>query len=469
VVYYLYGPLSPRPAHGYNVIMISVDGLRPDHLGCYGYNRLTSPEIDRLAGRGAVFKRAYAQTSWTLPSSVSFLTSLYPSTHGVNLTSLPQRKTLEYMLRVNAFTLFSGAGYSVRGLLNAWYGVGPLDKVYSEIDNASGGAAVMNRKARFFIRRNRRRPFFLILHYMDVHSPYVPRRGYIEQFANPAPTKPWIFVKHVNTGQRTIKRSELKDIINIYDSNILFLDDHVRDLTRLLDNLGLGDRTIVVITSDHGEAFMEHGYLSHSLKLYEEFIRIPLIVVVPGLTDTGAGVEAPVQSVDLLPTLVDLLHLGSVERMQGKSLLPLMEGGTPPDLIDRDVFAELTLDSFYYFPPLVKAWGGKTPGPECQYIAAVISWPWKYIHYLKTGRSELFNLESDPRERTDLSEEEPEIAGRMKQKLEAYWARNLAAGGVDFREELSLGEKEIFKRMLEVLLPMSTEVVDQLRSLGYIK
>jgi arylsulfatase A-like enzyme len=461
LAYYRYGPLRPPSPPQYNTLWISVDALRPDHLGCYGYDRPTSPEIDKLAEKSVVFERAYAQSAFTLPSSYSFLSSLYPSTHRMTLTALPDERSLQYVLNDNLFSIMKNNGRAVRGLLNSWYGQG-LDKVIPGVDSASGNADQMNDQARSFIRENRRRPFFLMLHYMEVHAPYVPRPGYIEMFSDELPAKTYTseLIKRVALRKEELSDEELKRMVDVYDNNIRYIDGKAGELIDLLGSLGLDDRTVIIITSDHGEAFMEHRLLGHSIKLYEEFIRIPLIIYVPaGLKIAPRRVGDIVQSIDLMPTLCEFLEMPLPLQAQGSSLAPLMRGSVREN---AHAFSEALMTPAYFF-------GRDNPGPECKFIQAVNTGPWKYIHYVSSGRRELFNLRLDPREGHDILAVEPETAMLMEEKLEQYRALNRAAGGVDIVEQASMTEYQFYQHVRTKLLPETDKTVEQLRSLGYIE
>jgi len=363
------------------------------------------------------------------------------------------------------------AGFRIKGLLNSWYGAGYLDQVYEDVEKAAGDAEQMNKKAKKFMMINRRKPFFLMLHYMEVHAPYIPRPDYVKLFTDtvPAPCMNEV-LRMINNGEVNVTPKQINDVINIYDGNIRYLDDKISEILGDLDRLGLSDRTVVILTADHGEAFMEHGIISHSLKLYEENLRIPLVVRVPGMAE-GKRVAGPAQSVDLLPTVVELFGLEPPPLMQGLSLVPALKGNAMPGLADRDIFAMVTMDSFYY--PITldseKEKDLKDPGLECQYIMTVIDGPWKYIHYFKTGREELFNLEKDPEERMDLSKQNPEIAAQMREKINAHIEESVEMGGVDIRKELSLPRKQVYARIITDLAPMTIKVKDQLKSLGYIR
>ncbi len=341
-----------------SAILISIDSLRADHLGCYGYERDTSPAIDRLAGEGMTFLTAVADSSWTLPTHHTMLTGLPSGVHGVladDRALSDDHVTLPELLR--------DAGWRTHGIWSGpylhpifgfgqgfdegdWVGVvdpsrldrpdfepGKGDRTQVAIARASTRAerAVSSpevlAQALAFLDEVGDEPFFLFVHFFDVHYDYVPPEEYWRRFdpdyAGSYTGADFIDDKNVHEG---MDPRELEHILARYDGEIAYVDDHVERLVE-----GLGDRardTLVVVTSDHGEEFFEHGRKSHGFTLYDEVLLVPLVFWQPGSVEAGARVPEQVHQMDLAPTILEWLGLGAPDRMMGKSLAPILEGSS---------------------------------------------------------------------------------------------------------------------------------------------
>ena len=290
-------------------ILYIVDTLRSDHLGVYGYNRMTSPRIDALAGEGVTFKNAYSQTSWTRPSYTSIMTSLYLDTHGVKHPMVVYER-----LRDNVTTLAEAVrdegvftvGFLVNSFAHSNFGLDQgfdlaveyPNKLPSKPHYATVGEvtdAVVE-----WLEQNKDMDYFMTIFVVDPHEPLVPPEFYCKYFG--------------------CERS-----IDKYDAEIRFVDDQVGRLIDTLKELDVYDATTILFTSDHGEEFNDHGGYYHGTTLYEEVIRIPLILKGPNL-DRGRIVYQLVEHIDIAPTLLDLMGIESHPRWQGRSLAPLTLG-----------------------------------------------------------------------------------------------------------------------------------------------
>lgn len=323
---------GPRPP---NLILVSVDTLRADHLGAYGYSRDTSPFLDELARSGVVFERAFAQVPGTLPSHMSMFTGLYPAQHDVYppdavlSSAIP---TLPELLRAHGYRT---GGFTEGGYVSGFYG---FSRGFDSFDDAVvRGSRLLERTMEeglgFLDRVGPDEPFFLFLHTYAVHDPYAPPEEYRPLFwsAEPPevfePTGPNLVA--VNRGLRSVSAEQVRYFEALYDAGIRYADDQLRRLWKRVRERGLAERTILVITSDHGEEFLEHGHLVHEQN-YVETTHVPLIVVGPGLTP-GTRVEAPVESIDLAPTLLDLAGAPDAARgMAGRSWRGLLESRDAP-------------------------------------------------------------------------------------------------------------------------------------------
>ena len=358
-----------------NLLVILIDTLRADHLGVYGYRRPTSPNIDRLAGESVVFERALAQASWTKPSVASLFTGRFVHNHGV----IRSRDVLDGSIPTLA-TVLDGAGYHTAAFSgNPWItpefrfdrgfdhfesgrAIGPqLTNLYRTVRRTesllkrngipiklakvifrwAGSSASGNSERDEVLRDNvvqwlsevdRETPFFLYLHLIGPHDPYDPPGSFAESFARnseKAPHLPPPRVQTVFERADPMSDGQLERLIDQYDAAIAHSDSLVGEVVEHLDRVGLGKDTVVVITADHGEEFYEHRNWRHGNQLYDEVIRVPLIIRMPGQAPRLR--EDPVMLVDLLPTLLGLAGVDAVSEVavapDGRSLFPPPEGG----------------------------------------------------------------------------------------------------------------------------------------------
>ena len=307
-----------------NVVLVSLDTLRADRLGAYGATRPTTPVIDRLAAEGTLFETAITAAPWTLPSHLTMLSGVYPCVHGLVTDAIFQRlpggvHPLAAILRAEGYTTaaFTEDGYILPEVFQPGfdvfsYGTAAVDGIERTV-----GAACA------WLRDHARTPFFLFVHTYQVHWPYQSPAPYHGMFAQPE--------------ARAISR-ELDD----YDAALRYADATLASLVAAIDQLGLASRTVLVVTSDHGEAFNEHGTTRHGNAMYEEILRVPLVWRAPGMVAAGRRVHALVGLIDVVPTILDLLSLPAPAILQGQSLAPLLRGETEPGP-PRVLFAENAL------------------------------------------------------------------------------------------------------------------------------
>ena len=308
---------SGQRASGWDVVLISLDTLRADHLSSYGYNRPTSPNLDTLAARGVRFANAVSQSPWTRPSHDSLFRGLYPASR----QGLRSRPLAEVLWRHGYRTAAITAG----GQLDARFGFHRGFESY-RVDQWLRNPE----QAVEHLARGRDRDDFLFLHTFEIHDPYTDTR-----FAEDLPSgriRDEFAVRHQHKWRNRITDEERKYAEALYDGGIAFTDERVGTVLDGLEREGLLERTIVIVTSDHGEAFWEHGTWRHGATMYEHQLRVPLIVYLPEDlreelgTETGLVVEQQVQLVDLYPTLLALLGIELDHEVQGRSLRPLLEG-----------------------------------------------------------------------------------------------------------------------------------------------
>ena len=404
-------------APGHLVILISLDTLRADHLGAYGYPRPISPNLDALARRGVVFEDATATAPWTLPSHASMLTGLYPSHHGVirdelrlpasipTLAETLRRHGVRTAAAVNAITLSPQNGLD-RGFERFRYvpedpeecapTTGMTDQVIDWLDAFRGQDA------------------FLFLHDYDIHSDYCalpaweapvlrPYDGIIQGSGG--------FFKLMQLGIQPFDERDIQHLVDQYDAGIFQTDDEVGRLLLNLESRGLTSSTVVIVVADHGEAFYEHGHFRHSRTQYQELLHVPLIMVGPGLP-AGARVTAPTSLVDLAPTVAALFGIAPPPGGDGIDLAPLWHGRP---VSDRTLFAQANGVDSEAAPWSHKRVVGR-PGND---LWMARRGRHKLIVDLSYERSELYDLDADPRETRDASREAPTIAIELSGALRA--------------------------------------------------
>lgn len=423
-------PAGERP----NVLIYMIDTLRADHLGCYGYDRPTSPEIDRFAKEATLFTEAQAQSPWTRPSVASVFTGLYPQVHAVNGRddALPQEA-------VPVAELLYDAGYETaavitNGNVNKKFGFARGFESFTWLRERAQTAEVhelsdrVNEKTFAWLeRRDPERPFFLYLHTTDPHGPYTPRSPYRERFA-PAATDPELGsnarISELGRPDGPVDPEILQSVVGLYDAEIAFNDAAFGALVEKLRELDLYDSTLIMLLSDHGEEFKEHGRMAHGKSLFDEQLSVPLIVRFPDGRAQGERIAGTARQVDVLPTILDYVGETISQSVQGRSLLPLV-AGVDPAAFDEPSYSYLDLDG--------------------RRIESVGAQGRKLIHYSPFDQPrpplELFNLSSDPLEQSDLSTTEPVWQGYLYSLLRyrrEFW-RALDAPQVEADEELRRG------------------------------
>ena len=388
-----------------NVVFILIDTLRADRMGAYGYERATTPNMDALAARGIRFENVESQSSWTKASMASLWSGLSPEQTGVVrfFHALPDEVPLPA-------EILSEEGYRTAGIWrNGWvatnFGFGRgFDLYYRPTPNRPAGNVRRHSPSSHglegtdldstqagleFILGSRDERFFLYLHYMDVHQ-------------------------YLYTDSSPIFGSSFSDF---YDSALHWVDQNIGLLIDSLAAEGLLDNTVIVIASDHGEAFFEHGGEGHARNLYWEVQNVPLIIAPPLAIEGGVVVEEPVANIDIWPTLLDLLGLPELANAEGRSLLPLVlaagDAGPPPsDLQGRALFAQLD-----------RGWGNSDDDPD--EIVSIRREPYRFIYSREhPENSELFDHTSDPGEQENLSGTETELVESMSQEVQNFFSRS---------------------------------------------
>ncbi len=407
------------------VILISLDTLRADHLTCYGYPRDTSPGIDALARDGIRFSNVVASAPWTLPSHMSLMTSLNPVHHGVNTPSLslnPQVPTLAGLLKARGFHTTALTGGV---LVSGFYGFNKGFESYRVIGDASNrdSARLLGVTASNWIRNNKERSFFLFLHSYQIHDPFSPEPPFNRRYLDADATMDVgsarglriCYEKRFTEFPEAVRRN----IVGLYDGEIRYTDETlIGPIVARLKSLGIYDRTMIVLTSDHGEEFFEHGAWLHTHSVYNEVLRVPLIIKHFGSRGAGTAVETYVRGVDVMPTICRELGIGiRPGDIDGRSLQDLGEGKGSETAGERIAVGDLSVRMANRFiPPKI----------------AIFRFPHKFIfnapyspddlaYYANPPRpvveSEIYDLAVDPGETVNLAGARPELVAEFRELI----------------------------------------------------
>jgi arylsulfatase A-like enzyme len=391
-----------EPAGPPNILLISLDALRADHLSCAGYDRHTTPFLDRLAAEGTRFSHASVNTHGTPSSHTTMLSSLYQETHRVwadpasgseRAPSIPAEiELLQEILGRHGWTTAAVTG---GGWMSASYGFSRGFEHFSDQGRqADQGAALFADVVTEAVGSGR--PVFAFFHTYQVHSPYLPPEGYRELFGRftgaVAPTS--AALRPISaTASKHLGHADFEYLEAEYDREIRFLDDSLRALFARLDEIGFLESAVVLVTADHGEEFGDHGGVLHRGSLFEELVRVPFILWGRGI-EAGVVVPTLVSAVDIAPTLLAAAKVAPPPAMEGRDVL----GGNAPDWSDQRIFAQ-------YRDLLFSV---RTPR-------------WKLIRHAG-GSDLLFDLRNDPKERRNLARSRPELVTSLGTELEAWRA-----------------------------------------------
>lgn len=423
----------------FNVLLITVDALRQDHLGCYGYKVDTSPNIDKFAKDGVLFKQAISQASFTASSFPSIMTSTYPDTHKVRewgdsldsslLTLAQALKNMNYYGGVICAHNFF---ISLLGLERGF------DTLNTGIDLSAGE---ITKQAVLWLERNKSKRFFLWLHYFDPHEPYDPP-AHIKKEMNIGSRKRndrEVPILKNDPEDRDIRgglggissyaivegRKDMGYYISLYDGEIRYADEQIGVLLNKLKDLKLYGRTLIIITADHGESMGEHDlFFTHGVFLYDPLLKVPLIIGGPSIPK-GKVVTQQVQLIDIMPTVLSFLKIKARSGMEGSSLLPL-------------IFNKNSNNHKYAFSEV----SGN--------LKSIRTSDWKLIYDSGADKYELYNLKTDPAEKNNLAGKEKGKFKFLKERLEK-WSNRSKPNAMLLRKQIKDQEK------------------DRLRGLGYLQ
>lgn len=427
-----------RRARPWNVLLVTFDTTRADHIGCYGNTRIQTPTLDHLAGDGVRFAQALTAVPITAPSHSSILTGRYPLAHGVRDNGLfhldDANVTLAEILHAHGYATGAAVGaypLAARFRLNQGFDFYD-DHLTSQFEDFNGERVTPKRSLFFDERRAAQvneallpwlgdhadKPFFAWVHYFDPHQPFDPAPPYDQLYADTP-----------------------------YDGEIAYADSRLGFLLRRLEELGVLDHTLIVMTADHGEGLDEHGETTHAMLAYNSTLHVPLIIRPPaGVVAPGNVVSDRVANVDIVPTVLELLGIAVPEGVQGRSLVPLMRGEA---LAPRPQYAENIAQS------LSHGWGE---------LRVLFDGPLKYIH---GPRPELFDVIADPHELHDLAAQRPTDVQRLRTALQAFMDENAIANAtnVDTVDADVLAHLEALGYMQRDRAPLS-KIVEQLHDGG---
>ena len=443
------GEVRDMTATAPNVVLITIDNLRIDHMSCYGYNKKTTPNIDKLASRGTLFEQLISNGGNTPCALPSIIASALPPLHYSEYKTIIKRNTsIAEVLKRNGYKtasfhcipLISRPFHYHKGFDTFVNRMTRFDFIkerqlsgalensesmfYSKLATLvellimSGlllvRAEKVTDKALNWLRNYTPRKTFLWLHYMDCHRPLLPPSEYRSQFCPQIPSHYGMLKldRKIMRNRDKLTESDLKSVIGLYDATIRYIDNTIG---LFLSELGDISNTIIIVTSDHGDQFGEHEKFGHGT-LYEEVIRVPLIIAGPGISERVV-VKNQVSSLDIAPTIVDLLNHDPVDKFCGQSLLPAMRGHQQRSSDTISVLLEYTLKQ--------------------KRIITYRTEQWKYIrtdnfNNGKLIQKELYDLINDPKERNDLHREEKERSQIFESKIQSYITQAKLEGRIKF-------------------------------------
>ena len=437
-----------------NLVLITVDCLRADHLSCLGYPKVTTPNLDSLAGKGAVFTQAISVSIRTQPSFKALFTSTYPLTDRGQLRLADSTTTVAQVLRDRRYRtaafhsnawlspyfgydkgfdhFFDVSGYGRSGKATrrwasfadrlpsrrAAAAVGRLHKLATRqypywrslVTSPHTAAEELNREILSWIEADRR-GFYLWVHYMDVHEPYLGPFRLLGLYAR---WRALVLNHRARYNPERVSAKEIQWLVSLYDSRIAYVDREIGRLLRALEQQGVLDDTCIIVTSDHGQQLLEHGYYGHSgFHPWEELVRVPLIIAGPGVTHRV--IDEQVSMIDLAPTILALLDAPKPAAFRGRSLRPLMAGesngaGDPEAFteVDSAVGATETSDLAVH-----------SRLDLGRMVVSLRTGGRKYV-YIQDSRDEMYDLVNDPKETRNVIDSQPEVSAEFRARIAAH-------------------------------------------------
>ena len=420
--------IEPRRS---NVLLIVIDSLRKDRMSTYGYARDTTPHITRLAREAVTYTRAISQAPWTTPSIAALLSSRYPSTLGIEDTRSVVPEVFALLPEV-----LRDAGYATGAIVShsfasSDWGFAQGFESFDE-SNILGHDAVTSRSISDLATQRiddwgADRPWFLFLHYFDPHFSYTEHSGFSfreEASEYTGPLSSGMLFHDLNSIRRDLTEADLEELARYYDSEIAFTDQQIGRVLDHLRDTGAFDETLIIVTADHGEEFLDHGKLGHAKTLFEELVGVPLVIKFPGAR--AAVVKQPVGLIDLYPTITEMVGVAAPSSLRGRSLVDTASGRLR---VPDEVFAETSRHSE---------------------LRGLVEGSHKLVLDLETDEARLYDLSTDPFEREDVTMREPERARTMLARLR-HWMASTTREAVRAPERTLTPDEE-----------------ERLRALGYL-
>jgi arylsulfatase A-like enzyme len=430
-----------------NVILLTVDSLRADHTTFMRYNKETTPNLEKLSKKSIIFEKTMSSSSFTPASFISMFSSAHPLMYD-GYKRLPEIRT--YVVEVLNKNGYITAGFNSNPFLSRFYGYNRGFDVFEDFIHSKNShkkqkheeyrksivelikkrpiiyntvkqiirpilslksikpgyidAHTLNKSVVSWIKSNKSENFFLWVHYMDVHYPYIPPPKYIKMLGGNIPNKQMIRSLDNKITYNTIDsvtEGDLKTMINLYDAGIRYVDEQIGLLLSKLKKLDLLNKTAIIVIADHGDEFLDHGDLGHGSKLYNELLQVPLLLYLPNINES-IKIKNRVSLIDLAPTILDLLRINNPSSFLGESLLPLIEG---KEHNERAIISEIANERITPDNPLKIDYSIRK--------IAYIYGDWKYIYY-ENADDEFYNLKNDPKETKNVLYEEKEKAEEFK-------------------------------------------------------
>jgi arylsulfatase A-like enzyme len=415
----------PDKYKDHNVVFVSFDALQAAHVGSLGYSRNVTPTIDAMAKKGFNFTNNISVASWTVPASMTWFTGVYPSEHRLtnkfavfnppsnnvlsNLKKLsPELVTLAEVLKQNGYAT---GGFTGNAGVSGFFGYDQGFDTYFFEKGKFGSMGVSIPKALDWLKENKNKKFFMFLHGYDCHGQNIPEggfdyrfveKGYDKKYTGSAKEQEALREEGLEKGSVAVRDEDVKFWRAIYDEKIQRTDARFKMFLDEYEKMGLMDKTIFVLTSDHGTEFFEHKHMDHGFSLYDELIHVPLVITLPK-QKAGKIINDQISSIDVMPTILDLLDVKMPEKakkqLRGASLVPAMKGKS----VAKEVYSETDYRQYTYKRSVITKDG------------------WKFIYTLENKNRELYNLKKDPKELKNVVEQEPRIAYELEQKLFAHF------------------------------------------------
>jgi len=427
-----------------SILLISLDTLRKDHLGCYGYEFDTSPNIDAFAGESVLFSDAFSHASWTLPAHMSLFTSQYSLEHGMIKENQQLHRNRRGLLLAEVLknSHYTNVGFTGGALLDRAMGFGEGFDMY--LDRGNDFRKPFDDRIISFLEKNRRFPFFLFLHTYCIHNYYSPEK-YLDMF-DPGcdgtfhdweEIKPFLLKYEKSKLEGTTEKNDLQHLVRLYDSSIRYVDDRIGFLFERLKELHMYDDLLIIITSDHGEEFGDHGHTYHGSTLFDELISVPLLIKFPGNKYGGTIVDEQVNHIDIVPTILGFLEIGSGPWMRGTSLMDLIRGeGEEGELSYAESLNKRTAK-----------FSLRTPRYHLIYESLPIN-----LGNETKGSFKLFDIVNDPGESLDIADLDQATLVAMKEDLQ-MWLKPMMPEQIGKVRRTKFGER----------------IEDRLKALGYLQ